>query len=81
MNCNDTMERLQTYLDRELTDTEVGEVKIHLDRCPPCLDHYKFEEKFRRLVRVNAGKNRAPAGLREVILRRCQSQGDWQIES
>ncbi len=66
--CEEIIRRLETYLDRELTDKEVREVKWHLADCPDCEDHFRFEEKFRRLVRVHGSKDRAPTSLRERLI-------------
>lgn len=70
-NCNETMARLQTFLDRELTDAEIAEVQMHLEACPPCLGYFSFERRIRRLVRIKACTDKAPPGLRETIIRRC----------
>ena len=67
MNCKETAARLQTFLDRELSETEVAEVRMHLDACPPCRDHFYFEEHLKRLVRDGACPERAPLSLRERI--------------
>ena len=67
MNCKETVARLQTFLDRELSETEVAEVRMHLGACPPCRDHFHFEEHLKRLVRDGACPERAPISLRERI--------------
>ena len=67
LNCLQTMIKLSRYLDRELTDDEVAEVKRHLTNCPPCGHHVRFEEDLRRLVRTKASGDCAPARLRSLI--------------
>jgi mycothiol system anti-sigma-R factor len=69
MNCKETIERLQTFVDRELSDAEVVEVRMHLTACPPCQDHFKFEERLKILVRQRACPEKAPSTLRDRI---CQ---------
>lgn len=69
MNCRETIERLQTFVDRELSDAEVREVRMHLDACPPCVEHFRFEEQLKMLVRLHGCPEKAPASLREKI---CQ---------
>lgn len=76
MNCKDTLARLQTFLDRELTDPEVDEVQMHLQLCPPCGDFFSFERKLRRLVKTRGCADRAPEALRQMILRRCQQEDE-----
>jgi mycothiol system anti-sigma-R factor len=69
MNCKETVARLQTFLDRELNDLEVGEVRMHLEACPPCENHFVFEERLRMLVRTHGCPEKAPVSLRDRI---CQ---------
>ncbi len=66
-DCVQIMKRLHRYLDRDLTDAEVAEVKRHLGACPPCHQHVRFEESVRRLVRVTCTNEGAPEHLRAQI--------------
>lgn len=70
--CMQTVKLLQEFLDRELTTTEVATVQGHLDRCPPCLKLFRFEEGLRRLVRIHCARDCAPSSLREEILARLK---------
>jgi len=70
--CADTVKLLGEFLDRELTTCEVQTVQGHLDRCPPCLKVYRFEERVRRLVRVHCERDCAPTELRDQILARLK---------
>jgi len=70
--CFQTVKLLQEYIDRELTSNEVTTVQGHLDRCPPCLKLFCFEEGVRRLVRVHCTSDCAPTSLREEILARLR---------
>ena len=72
LNCVQTMIKLSRYLDRELTDDEIVEVKRHLAACPPCGRHLRFEEDVRRLVRMKATGDCAPARLRSLIVEAWQ---------
>ena len=67
LDCIQTLMRLHRYLDRDLTDEEVAEVKRHLDACPPCLHHVHFEDEIRRLVRTKCTGDGAPQRLRVLI--------------
>ena len=73
MNCQKTIEQLQTFLDRELSETEVSEVRMHLDACPPCLKHFRFEERLKMLVRQRGCPEKAPSSLRERICQKFRS--------
>jgi mycothiol system anti-sigma-R factor len=66
--CAETVKLLGEFLDRELNTCEISTVQGHLDRCPPCLTVYRFEERVRRLVRVHCVGECAPTNLRDQIL-------------
>lgn len=63
VDCTETVERLYTYLDGELTDERRLEIKRHLDDCPPCLEAFDFEAEL-RLVISNRCKDHVPEELR-----------------
>ena len=67
INCTDCVRALNPYLDRELTDEDVVQVRSHLDSCPHCLHQFQFEESLRRLVRVRCQEQSAPESLRVKI--------------
>ena len=49
--CEKCEERLQPYLDRELSETERLEAEVHLAECDYCGKRYRFEVDLRRYVR------------------------------
>jgi mycothiol system anti-sigma-R factor len=67
INCGDCARALNPYLDRELSDEDVQQVRGHLEACTGCLHQYQFEESLRRLVRVRCQEQGAPEGLRQRI--------------
>ncbi len=67
MNCEDCVDRLEAYVDRELSESEVAQLRRHLAECPPCDDRYRFEAGLRRLVRVCCEQETAPVELREKL--------------
>jgi mycothiol system anti-sigma-R factor len=67
MNCNDCKEKLDHYVDRELNNTEVLELELHLEGCPPCADQYEFQAHMNRLVKVCCDKDIAPPAFREKL--------------
>jgi len=67
INCGDCAKALNPFLDRELSDEDVIQVRSHLEACGGCLHLYQFEESLRRLVRVKCQEQGAPATLRERI--------------
>jgi mycothiol system anti-sigma-R factor len=66
VDCTESIERLYTYLDGELTDERRVNIKRHLDECPPCLDAFGFETEL-RVVISNRCKDHVPEDLRTRI--------------
>jgi mycothiol system anti-sigma-R factor len=66
-NCGDCARALYPYIDRELSDEDVVQVRSHLEACAGCLHMFQFEESLRRLVRVRCQEQGAPDGLRARI--------------
>jgi mycothiol system anti-sigma-R factor len=58
---------LNPYLDRELSDEDVVQVRGHLEACAGCLHLYQFEESLRRLVRVRCQEQGASDEFRQRI--------------
>lgn len=50
-DCGDCEQRLQPFVDRELSAAEIVEVEEHLDSCGYCRRCYQFEATFRRVVK------------------------------
>lgn len=67
LECERILRQLYQFLDRELSESEIAQVKQHLDRCPPCHDHVRLEASVRRLVRTTCAGDLAPAHLRGFI--------------
>jgi anti-sigma factor (TIGR02949 family) len=64
INCLDCARALNPFLDRELSDDDVAQVRSHLEACGGCLHQYQFEESLRRLVRVRCQEQGAPESLK-----------------
>ena len=67
INCRDCATALNPFLDRELSDDDVVQVRSHLEACAGCMHMYQFEESLRRLVRVRCQEQGAPESLRTRI--------------
>lgn len=65
--CEQTIQRLNGYIDRELSDVEVRRVKEHLDDCPPCEQVFEFQAGMKRLVRRECCTDEAPVRLRDWV--------------
>ena len=67
MDCQQAIEKLNSYLDRELTEAEYAQVQRHIEGCRDCESLFSFEEGVLRLVRHHCSKTVAPAGVRDRI--------------
>ncbi len=50
VGCDETIERLYTYLDGDLTEQRRLEITRHLDLCGPCVGAYGFEAELRKVI-------------------------------
>jgi mycothiol system anti-sigma-R factor len=64
ITCPSCLQALHPYVDRELSDEDIVQVREHLDGCRGCLHMYQFEASLRRLVRVRCQEQQAPDTLR-----------------
>ncbi len=72
MGCEDCLERLDPYLDRELDDGELEEVRVHLERCGGCGSAFVVERVFLDQLRGSATSAVAPPGVRERLIVRIR---------
>lgn len=66
VDCNETLHRLYTYLDGELTEARRQEIKQHLDDCPPCFEAFDFEAELRSVIAQRC-KDHVPDSLRKRV--------------
>ena len=76
MDCQDAMGRLSMYVDRELSDDEVGQVKVHLKSCPPCEQVFDFQAELKRLVRKECCTDDALGRLRAWVRKLAVEKSD-----
>jgi mycothiol system anti-sigma-R factor len=79
MDCTDCLERLYSYLDRELAPAEVTEVRAHLDDCGGCEDSFVLEQRFLARVRDCCQEDVAPTELRTRIVARLRMESDTPL--
>ena len=46
IDCKTAVQQLWDYLDQELDESRVAEVRQHLETCRPCLQHADFDRRF-----------------------------------
>lgn len=70
LSCEELVRRLDSFLDRELSEAEVRLVREHLEGCAKCAAEYAFESSLLRDLRTKLRRIQAPAGLLDRITRR-----------
>ena len=71
--CSEVLARVYSYLDGEIEDKSLAQIREHLDECGPCLREYGLEEAVKRLVQKCCGSEAAPSGLRSKVLVRIRT--------
>jgi mycothiol system anti-sigma-R factor len=71
-HCQEALDQLERYLDGELPEGSLEEIKRHLTACYPCTDRLTFEEQLRALVRQQC-VDRAPERLVTRIRARLEA--------
>jgi len=73
VGCDETIERLYSYLDGELTEQRRLEITRHLDLCGPCVGAYGFEAELRKVI-ASRCKERVPEALIERVAKALQAE-------
>lgn len=73
VGCDETIERLYTYLDGELTEARRVEIARHLDLCGPCVSAYGFEAELRKVIAMRC-KDRVPDALIQRVAEALQKE-------
>jgi mycothiol system anti-sigma-R factor len=70
VDCSEILQQVYVFLDNELEDASIDEIRQHLEECAPCLDQYDLERCVKKLVHRSCGGEHAPDSLRMKILLR-----------
>lgn len=62
-----SLERIYTYLDGEVSGDAVDAIRNHLNTCAECEREYQIEAMLKELVRRSCCSDVAPAGLADKI--------------
>ena len=69
LTCEETLRRLDDYLDRELNAEETERVKEHLETCEVCAREYNFEGKVLLDLKAKLRRVKAPEDLISKVSR------------
>ena len=67
MNCEEAVEKVWQFLDKELDGEAFAEMQKHLEECRHCFSKVEFEERLRTMLRRSCCTEQAPAELRERL--------------
>ncbi len=62
-DCDEKVDRLFAYLDRELATADANEVRSHIEECRPCLDEVAVDQVLKDLVK-RCCQEEAPVDLK-----------------
>lgn len=69
-DCNDTLRELQTFLDREMSETARSVIHSHLEGCPDCLEAFDFHAELRVVIAAKCHSDEMPESLL-VKIKQC----------
>jgi mycothiol system anti-sigma-R factor len=64
--CEHAIEYVYQYLDEEISFFRKSRVRVHLRRCPPCMDAFQFEDKLKGVIR-DRGRSDPPPELFDTL--------------
>jgi len=71
LDCSDVIEAVYLYIDGELSEEGINNIRDHLDECSPCLREYGIEQDVKALI-ARCCSETAPDTLRVSVLQRIQ---------
>ncbi|MGP4026261.1 mycothiol system anti-sigma-R factor [Actinomadura sp. 3N407] len=74
-DCANFLTKADLYLDGELDDVAMAEVRDHLGECPNCLREYGLHQALQTMVGQAGGGDFAPTDLHGKILSRLAQLG------
>ena len=69
LTCRQAFDRLEEFLDRELSADETRQVEAHLEQCANCAREFRFEGRILEGVRARLRRIRVPERLADRISR------------
>jgi mycothiol system anti-sigma-R factor len=65
-SCADFLQNIVYFLDNELDEADVADVRVHLDECAPCLQNYDLQRTVKAMVARSCHET-APESLRHRV--------------
>ena len=71
--CEETVRRLDDYLDRELNESEMAAVREHLKACELCADGFAFEDTVLHQIKNKLQQAALPKDLKAKVFERLRA--------
>lgn len=68
LDCREAVRQLWDYLDNELDDQRMAEVRRHLEECGRCLPHAEFGRRFLEALNSHRYKRMVPVEVRDQVM-------------
>ncbi len=80
-NCNETLRELETFLDGELTEDALRNIRAHLEGCQDCYQAFDFQAELKLVIAAKCQRDEMPPGLLSRIEECLQADldGDGRI--
>jgi anti-sigma factor (TIGR02949 family) len=75
MDCKAAMARLWEFLDGELNEETMDQVRAHLAACECCLPHAEFSDKFLKALGRCRESGSMPPRVRESVMGCLRREG------
>ncbi len=80
MSCEDAVRLLWDYLDEELDDVRRARVRLHLQACEHCREHFGFHRSFLRAVAAVVDEPIDTTTLRRRIVDALEEDGYGTVD-
>lgn len=75
VNCTRAMQQLWDFLDRELTDEQMGAVRRHVESCSSCFPHKAWAEHFLDALHSLRDERLMPPELKARVMEQLRAAG------
>lgn len=75
IDCTMALKQLWDYLDQELTEDRMSEVRQHLTQCQRCFPHADFAKRFLDALQSTREEHPMPAEVKVRVLQRLSDTG------
>jgi anti-sigma factor (TIGR02949 family) len=62
-DCNETLRELEAFLDGEVPDEELVDIRAHLEGCPDCFQAFDFHAELKAVIATKCRGDEMPPGL------------------